>query len=447
MLNTIDYIFIAIYFIIILVVGFLSGRNEEREDYLIANRKLKTFEATTTIFSSRIGAAILLTYKALVYLYGLGAYWYFIGSVFGLFVFYFFGKNVKKLGDDQKFYTLSDFFFYLKGPLAGYLSAVVVFIIMFGWVVLNFTAGAKLVQEYTPISYNWSVILIGVIILSYLLVGGFKAVVKTDIIQTLGIFLFLILMIYLLVKTESKPQLIASELLSIPTKEIINFFLAGFFIPMASPELWQRVYAIENQKHFKRSLFLSSVFYFIIGFILLMIGMVIRVEIPNISADTSLIVGFSQLLPAGLSGLSVIIIYSAVSSSADTYMFTAASSISQDFLEKSGVIQHENLFRNIRIIMTILMVLGVVMAIFLKDIVDTTFFFVSLTMSLGFLIVVLWIYPKLNKYSVSLSILFCLVGVIVPALFVGISTSLVIYAIIACIAGLLIGLVVNFIKK
>ena len=97
--------------------------------------------------------------------------------------------------------------------------------------------------------------------------------------------------------------------------------------------------------------------------------------------------------------------------------------------------------------MTILMVLGVVMAIFLKDIVDTTFFFVSLTMSLGFLIVVLWIYPKLNKYSVSLSILFCLVGVIVPALFVGISTSLVIYAIIACIAGLLIGLVVNFIKK
>lgn len=447
MLNTLDYIFIACYFVIILIVGFLSGRNEEREDYLIANRKLKTFEATTTIFSSRIGAAILLTYTALVYLYGLGAYWYFIGSVFGLFVFYFFGKKVKTLGDNQKFYTLSDFFFHLKGPVAGYLSAIVVFIIMFGWVVLNFTAGAKLVEEYTPISYNWSVILIGVIILSYLLVGGFKAVVKTDIIQTIGIFLFFILMIYLLIKTDNKPKLIVSELFSIPTKEIVNFFLAGFFIPMASPELWQRVYAIENQKHFKRSLFLSSVFYFVIGFILLMIGMVIRVEIPNISADTSLIVGFSKLLPAGLSGLSVVIIYSAVSSSADTYMFTASSSISQDFLEKSGVIQHNNLYRNIRIIMTILMFLGVTMAIMLRDIVDTTFFFVSLTMSLGFLIVLLWIYPKLNKYSVSLSIVFCLVGVILPAIFIGISTSLVIYAIVMCIIGLLVGMVWNFIRK
>lgn len=446
MLTTLDYLFIALYFIIILFVGFWTGHKQEKEDYLIAGRKLKSFEATTTIFSSRIGAAILLTYTALVYLYGLGAYWYFIGSVFGLFVFYFFGKKVKKLGDKQKFYTLSDFFFYLKGPVAGYLSAVVVIIIMFGWVVINFTAGAKLVQEYTPISYNWSVILIGVIILVYLIAGGFSAVVKTDVIQTLGIFLLFILMVYLLFSTETKPKIIFSELFSIPTMEIINFFLAGFFIPMASPELWQRVYAIENQKHFKRSLFLSSVFYFIIGFILLVIGMVIRIDIPDISADTALIVGFSRLLPVGLAGLSVVIIYSAVSSSADTYMFTAASSVTQDFLEKSGVLKKEKLFIAMRIIMALLMVLGVTTALVLRDIVDTTFFFVSLTMSLGFLILVLWIYPKINKYSVNLSILFCLIGVVVPAILVGISTSLVIYAILLCIVGLIIGLILHWIK-
>ena len=446
MLNTLDYIFIAIYFIVILVVGFWSGHKEEKEDYLIAGRKLRSFEATTTIFSSRIGAAILLTYTALVYLYGLGAYWYFIGSVFGLFVFYFFGKKVKKIGDKEKFYTLSDFFFHLKGKTAGYLSAIVVIIIMFGWVVLNFTAGAKLVEAYTPINYNWSVLLIGLIIITYLIAGGFKAVVKTDIIQTLGIFLFFVLMIYLLVNSETKPKIVISDLFAIPTKEIINFFLAGFFIPMASPELWQRVYAIKNQKHFKRSLILSSVFYFIIGFILLMIGLVIRTEITDISADTALIVGFSSLLPMGLAGLSVVIIYSAVSSSADTYLFTAASSITQDFMEKSGTIRKEKLFVTMRVIMAILMILGVTAAIILRDIIDTTFFFVSLIMSLGFLIVVIWIYPKINKYSVILSIIFCLIGVIIPTVLIGISTSLVIYAITSCIIGFLIGILINIFK-
>ncbi len=446
MLGTLDYIFIAFYFLIILIVGFWSGKNQEKEDYLIAGRKLKSLQATTTIFSSRIGAAILLTYTALVYLYGLGALWYFIGSIFGLFVFYFFGLKVKKLADEQKFYTLPDFFFFLKGRFAGYLATIITIIIMFGWVVLNFTAGAKLVEEYTPISFEFSVIIVGVIILIYLLIGGFRAVVKTDVIQTIGIFLLFILMVYLLVETETKPKLLFMDLFNIPVQEIISFFLAGFFIPMASPELWQRVYAIKDNKHFKRSLFLSSLFYFIIGFILLMIGLVIRIDIPNIEPDTSLIVGFSRLLPVGLAGLSVVIIYSSVSSSADTYMFTTAASVTQDFLEKSGLMKKENLFFTMRVTMAVLMALGITMAIVIRDIVDATFFFVSMTMSLGFLVLAIWIYPKINRHSVNFSIFFCLIGVIIPSIIFGISTTLVVYAIGFCIVGLIFGFIINWIK-
>ncbi|HER07472.1 MAG TPA: sodium:solute symporter family protein [Bacteroides sp.] len=447
-LKTSDYLIIGFYFLVILIVGVLAGRKQDKEEFLISGRKLKSLQATTTIFSSRIGAAILLTYTALVYLYGLGALWYFIGSVFGLFIFYFFGLKVKKMADEQHFYTLPDFFFFLKGRFAGYLATLISIMIAFGWVVLNFTAGAKLIEEYTPIGYDISVIIVGVIILAYLLAGGFDAVVKTDIIQTVGIFLLFILMVYLLVTTHTKPHLAFMDLFNIPAMQIISYFLAGFFIPMASPELWQRVYAIENKKHFKRSLFLSSVFYMIIGFILLLIGLVIREShIPGIAADTSLIVGFSYLLPAGLTGLSVVIIYSAVSSSADTYLFTASASVTQDFLQKSGWIKHtEKLNLTMRYSMGVLMVLGITMALILRDIVDTTFFFVSLTMSLGFLVLVIWIYPKINRHSVNISIVACLVGVLIPAIVIGISETLIIYAWGFCIAGMLIGLVLNFLR-
>jgi sodium/proline symporter len=444
MLVLTDYLIIALYFVVVLIVGFWTGKGQGKEQFLISGRQLKSLQATSTIFSSRIGAAILLTYTALVYLYGLGAYWYFIGSVFGLFVFYFFGKKIKKMGDEQKFYTLPDFFFFLKGRFAGYLATLITIIIMFGWVVLNFIAGAKLVSEYTPISYNLSVILVGVIILLYLLAGGFDAVVKTDIIQTIGIFLLFILMVYLLVSTDVRPELIFMDLFSIPPMKIISYFLAGFFIPMASPELWQRVYAIKDQKHFKRSLFLSSVFYFTIGFILLLIGLVIRAAIPDISAETSLIVGFSRLLPVGLAGLSVVIIYSAISSSADTYMFTTAASVTQDFLEKTGLTQKEKLRTTMRVSLIVLMTLGITIALVLKDIIDTTFFFVSLTMSLGFLIMVIWIYPRINRYSVNLTITFCLVGVIVPSILIGISENLVMYAWGLCVLGLLAGIVMHY---
>lgn len=443
MLILTDYLIIIAYFIVILVVGALTGRKQNKEDFLISGRKLTTLQATTTIFSSRIGAAILLTYTALVYMYGMGALWYFVGSVFGLFVFYFFGLKVKKLADEQKFYTMPDYFFFLKGKFAGYLATIITIIIMFGWVVLNFTAGAKLVSEYTPIGYNLSVIIVGVIILAYLVAGGFDAVVKTDVVQTFGIFLLFVLMMYLLSTTVTKPEVIFMDLFNIPPMQIVSFFLAGFFIPMASPELWQRVYAIKDKKNFRRSIILSSVFYIIVGFILLLIGLVIRTDIPGISPDTSLIVGFSRLLPIGLAGLSVVIIYSSVSSSADTYMFTASASVTQDFLEKTGLTKKEDMRKTMRWSMLVLMILGILLALVLRDIVDATFFFVSLTMSLGLLVLVLWIYPKINKLSVNLSILFCLVGVIVPAIFVGISEDLVLWAFAACISGLLIGLIIN----
>jgi phosphatidylserine synthase len=93
-----------------------------------------------------------------------------------------------------------------------------------------------------------------------------------------------------------------------------------------------------------------------------------------------------------------------------------------------------------------LMILGVTMALILRDIVDATFFFVSLTMSLGFLILVMWIYPKINRHSVNLSIFACLVGVIVPASFIGISEVLVQWAIGFCIIGLVLGIIIHAIK-
>ena len=93
-----------------------------------------------------------------------------------------------------------------------------------------------------------------------------------------------------------------------------------------------------------------------------------------------------------------------------------------------------------------LMILGITMALILRDIVDVTFFFVSLTMSLGFLVLVMWINPKVNRHSVNFSIFFCLIGVIIPAIIFGISTSLVIWAFGFCIAGLIFGFIVNLIQ-
>jgi len=127
-------------------------------------------------------------------------------------------------------------------------------------------------------------------------------------------------------------------------------------------------------------------------------------------------------------------------------MFTAAASVTQDFLERTGLAKKEKLRVTMRISMVVLMILGITLALVLKDIVDTTFFFTSLTMSLGFLILVIWVYPRINRHSVNFSITFCLVGVIIPSIMYGISTSLIIYALGLCVLGLFVGIIVNYLK-
>ena len=49
-LTTTDYLIIASYFLVILVVGALTGRKQDKEEFLISGRKLTSLQATCFLF-------------------------------------------------------------------------------------------------------------------------------------------------------------------------------------------------------------------------------------------------------------------------------------------------------------------------------------------------------------------------------------------------------------
>ncbi|OGI29726.1 MAG: hypothetical protein A2288_02645 [Candidatus Moranbacteria bacterium RIFOXYA12_FULL_44_15] len=447
MLTTLDYSLIILYIIIVLIVGLFSSKKETTEEFLIAGRKLNFLNTAVTLFVNKVGAGVLLTYSALVYLFGAGAIWYFIGAIFGYFVFYFFARKIKTLADEKNYYTLADYFFDKKGRLAGFLVSLVVVISMFGWVIVNFTGGAKIITEYSAVNFESAVIIMGIVVLSYLTIGGFKAVVKTDFIQAFGLFTILGLIIISLMSNVSSFSKVNVDFFSIPAGQIINFFLAGLLFPFASAELWQRVYATKDAANLKKGLIIGSLLYVIVGILLMLIGLIIKTNLPNLTTDVVLVVGLNKLLPIGLAGLPIVVFCFAAMSSTDTYLFSSNASLVQDLLLKFNFIKKENLLKIMRISFVVLTTLAIVLSIIIQNLVDTTFFFVSLMMSLGLLVLIIWIYPKINKYSINLSILFSLIGVILLAITKGISTSLIVYSLGLCLVGLIVGSGYNFLKK
>src|SRR3989344_1236892 len=105
MVNSIDLILILIYFIIVVLIGFLAKRKETREGFLIGERKVGTFLLTSTIIASLFGGNSLVTFSAFVYQYGISAIWAYIGTSIGFLALILFSKKLKNLADENRLYT------------------------------------------------------------------------------------------------------------------------------------------------------------------------------------------------------------------------------------------------------------------------------------------------------------------------------------------------------
>jgi len=195
-LTTFDFILIFAYFAILILVGYFSSRKQNEEDFLIAERKLGSFSTMATLNASKTGT-ILMIFVAMVYLWGFSAIWYFIGAGTGLLIFLPFALKLKE--KSKTYYTLADYFKHNYGKTAAIFASLLGIFLMFGYMVLCLIAGAKIFMFFTSWSFWICAIIMVFIVLAYLLMGGFKAVVRTDIIQYIaivGLFLLLTIMIF-----------------------------------------------------------------------------------------------------------------------------------------------------------------------------------------------------------------------------------------------------------
>ena len=92
------------------------------------------------------------------------------------------------MSQGNSFYTLSDYFYLKYGKAVGFLSSIIVLTYMLLMLMVQLIGGAKAVAHLSGGSFSTSFILISVTIFIYIVFGGFKAVIKTDIIQFFAIF-------------------------------------------------------------------------------------------------------------------------------------------------------------------------------------------------------------------------------------------------------------------
>lgn len=404
-------IFFLLFIAIVVIIGIVSSRKETEDDFMIAERKVAGVQVAATMSASFFDGAFLAIYIAYIYQYGFSAIWLFIGLALGLLLLKKYAGKIKQKADELKVYSMPEYFFRILGKKNGLLFSFFLVLQFFLLLIVNLVISGKVLSAIFPIPYFLSVIIGGVIVLSYLLLAGFKAVVRTDFFQVIvafimtfsvGIFLF------------GKANISISEfsLVTLGVGNTIGFLiLAGFGI-MVAPDLWQRIFATKDERNLKRGLNYSVFIILIFAVVVSVVGLATKQFFPNIVPEDALVTGFSNLLPFGLKEFGMVLLYAVMLSSTDTVTFVVSSIFTRDIKNYSAKYSDESMKKITRFFMILFIVLAILVGIFYQNILTLGFSLASLNLAL-FPIVFGSLYWKLKQRAVFWSLVFGFVSILV----------------------------------
>ena len=132
-------------------------------------------------------------------------------------------------------------------------------------------------------------------------------------------------------------------------------------------------------------------------------GLFVQSKFPDIVPETALAVGFSNLLPNYLIGIGLVILFAAIMSSLDTFLFVLSTSVSKDFFSKFERLSHHKFATNTRFYSVILGIIGIILALILTSIVSVLLTIAGVYFTL-FASIILSFKYNLKRKAVVLSI-------------------------------------------
>ncbi|MCF7861006.1 sodium:solute symporter family protein [Candidatus Woesearchaeota archaeon] len=335
-LSWIDNSIIIIYFILLLVIGYVVRKKVHNiTDYFLAGRRLTLPIFVATLVSTWYGG--LLGVGELSYNYGIvnwltqGFFWYLSYLFFAFFIAHKVRKSnlftipdlLEKFYDKKSRFLGAVFNFIMVTPAPYVFSLGLVFSLLFGW----------------P---HWVGILIGTLVMIfYTMRGGFMGVVYTDFIQFFLMMLGVAMIIPFAVFKFGgigflQANLPASHFTLTGDWTIQMILVWGFiaFWTLVDPGFYQRCYAAKNSMIPKRGILISIVFWALFDVCTTFTGMYARAAMPGIDPTTAYPVFAAAVLPIVFKGFFFTGLIATIMSTIDSFTFLGAMNISHDLYYK-----------------------------------------------------------------------------------------------------------------
>lgn len=374
---------LIIYITVLIMLGYFGSRKtQDNTDFFIGGRTLGPFVASMSYFSSSASAWVMLGLSGVGYIVGVSALWVVPGLILGHgFSWIWVAPRLQKLSHSEKLVTVTDLLVLgaddrAKKQIRIFTSIIIIFSFMF-YVAAQLQAAGGTFSVTFGLTLSNSIMLGGLVIMSYTMLGGFWAVSLTDTLQgTLMMIASVILPGLALMQVGGfgdfwqNYQTVASPHQLSVSGSNGGLMLVGFVIgsmsiglgAMGQPHLLTRFMSLKDDKkvHYAQIIAIMCFAVSMTGMVILgMCGKIMVSDITN-SEDVFFLMTDS-LLPVVFGGIMVAAVLSAVLSTADSQLLVSASSISHDLMGEAD--DGKSRLKVSRTVIAILCLFAVIIAI------------------------------------------------------------------------------------
>ncbi len=348
------------YLIVLLACGLTASTLMKKlDDFLLAGRRLGPLSAAISERASGESAWFLLGLPGAAYVAGFTEFWSVIGIALGIlaswsFIAFHLRKQTAKLGA----LTLPDYFemrfsdapFPLRRSLR-ILSMLIIILFYTGYVAAQFVAGGKILNATFGIDATTGMIIGAVVVMLYTMLGGFLAVVWTDVVQGIMMAAVAVILPIIGIAKLGGPAALVDKLapvggdfLSMTAGKTGSAFIFGVMLGslswgfgyMGQPHLLSRYMAMKKAVDAKKGALIAMVWTLIAYWGAPMIGIVAVAVLGTGIADPESVMPLlaRELVPGWLAGLMIAGAVAAMMSTADSQLIVVTSSLVEDIYVK-----------------------------------------------------------------------------------------------------------------
>jgi sodium/proline symporter len=287
------------------------------------------------------------------YAVGAQAYWVLVGEVVGIALSWvLISRRLKRMGDETHSITVPDVLaarFNDSWHLIRGVAVVIILTMVTAYVTAQLVASGKAFSEFIGMEYEVGVVVGSAIIIAYTFIGGYKAVSYTDVLQGVLMLLGLIVVPVVAVIAAGGWDSMTSNLVA-QDPNLVNMFsiadgmerwvgIVSFLaigLPfLGVPQLLVRYMSARDDVELKKARYVSVGITLFFSFGAVTAGIAGRALFPGIEdPETIFPMLANELFPPLIAGVLLVIVLSAIMSTADSLLLLASSAIVRDTMQK-----------------------------------------------------------------------------------------------------------------